>query len=177
MSVQSDWEHQEMNRIRKPKNTLWLGGTTQDEADWNVCGGACRGTPGSWRWSDGSPWDFRGWESNSECPAQSDTFGASDQPCLSSPDRCDHLWRVSQCQTPVGHEKAGMCQKTPQKLSGTTKQRFEYTKADFKDNQHLAFHVWHKYEAARKQILDSWQDPRMTGFRLRYVINNQAPKN
>ena len=57
--------------------------------------------------------------------------------------------------------------------------RFEYTKADFKDNQHLVFHVWHKYEAARKHLLDSWQDPRMTGFRLRWSLRdkngNQVP--
>ena len=51
--------------------------------------------------------------------------------------------------------------------------RFEYTKADFKDNQHLVFHVWHKYEAARKQLLDSWQDPRMTGFRLRWSLRDK----
>ena len=72
-SVHSEWEHQEINRIRskktgKPDHHLWLGGTTQDKRLWTkgVCGGSCWGTPGAWQWTDESPWDFSRWQDGIE---------------------------------------------------------------------------------------------------------------
>ena len=33
-----------------------------------------------------------------------------------------------------------------------------------------SFHVWYTYKAASQQLLDSWKDKRMTGFRLSWRI-------
>ena len=38
-----------------------------------------------------------------------------------------------------------------------------------------SFHVWHRYQAASQQLLDSWQDNRMTGFKLDWRIDNKYP--
>ena len=35
-----------------------------------------------------------------------------------------------------------------------------------------AFHVWYKYKAASQQLLDSWKEKRMTGFRLSWRTEN-----
>ena len=35
-----------------------------------------------------------------------------------------------------------------------------------------AFHVWYRYQAASQQLLDSWQDKRMTGFKLNWYIQD-----
>ena len=35
-----------------------------------------------------------------------------------------------------------------------------------------SFFVWYKYKAASQQLLDSWKDKRMTGFRLSWRIEN-----
>ena len=37
------------------------------------------------------------------------------------------------------------------------------------------FHVWYKYKAASHQLLDSWEDKRMTGLRLSWRIKNDNP--
>ena len=34
-----------------------------------------------------------------------------------------------------------------------------------------SFHVWYKYKVASQQLLDSWEDKRMTGFRLSWRID------
>merc|ERR1712223_1423496 len=33
-----------------------------------------------------------------------------------------------------------------------------------------SFHVWYEYKAASQQVLDSWEDKRMTGFKLTWRI-------
>ena len=38
-----------------------------------------------------------------------------------------------------------------------------------------SFLVWYKYEAINLQLLDSWKDKRMTGFRLSWRIENENP--
>ena len=38
-----------------------------------------------------------------------------------------------------------------------------------------SFHVWYKYKAASKQLLESWKEKRMTGFRLSWRIENENP--
>ena len=44
-----------------------------------------------------------------------------------------------------------------------------YTKDQLKFSSFL---MWYKYKAANKQLLDSWKDKRMTGFRLSWRIEN-----
>ena len=190
VSVHSEWEHQEINRIREkkspgssvPKNTIWLGGTNRDEEQ----------LTGAWRWTDGSPWEFRRWQDgiegvnpgSSKCTGkQSDTFSHGKNPCLSSPTECGYQWRMGLCLTSPSLARVGMCHKTPKKLSGSTTLRLEYNttnlnkhvkkrnlKKDDLTDQHLALHVWHKYKAAGKHLLDSWEEPRMTGFKLRWYL-------
>ena len=38
-----------------------------------------------------------------------------------------------------------------------------------------SFHVWYKYKAASQQLLDSWKEKRMTGFKLSWRIENENP--
>ena len=39
-----------------------------------------------------------------------------------------------------------------------------------------SFHVWYKYKAASQQLLDSWKEKRMTGFKLSWRIENPTVK-
>ena len=36
------------------------------------------------------------------------------------------------------------------------------------------FHVWYELKAASQQLLDSWKDKRMTGFRFSWRIENST---
>merc|ERR1712223_871472 len=37
-----------------------------------------------------------------------------------------------------------------------------------------SFHVWYDYKAASQQVLDSWEDKRMTGFKLTWRIEKPS---
>ena len=39
-----------------------------------------------------------------------------------------------------------------------------------------SFNVWYKYKTANQQLLDSWEEKRMTGFRLSWRIENPTVK-
>ena len=186
VSVHSEWEHQEINRIRPKTKDLyiWLGGTNQEDPKQWDCGGQCWGTAGAWQWTDGSPWDFRRWQDGIEgrvpgtqsCTSKaSDNFGGGKLPCLAGCPNCGQQWRPLECLRK--YTSPGICHKNTKKLSGNKTLRFEYNKKNLKDhvasNQHLVLHVWHKYEATSQHLLDSWREPRMTGFRLKWSLKDE----
>lgn len=99
---------------------------------------------GKWTWSDNSTWDFSNWDSG-----QGENV---DENCVVSngkwqDDPCTSGWPFI-CQT----------KKTV---------RLTYTK----DQLNIpSFHVWYRYKAASQQLLDSWEDKRMTGFQFGWKI-------
>ena len=62
-----------------------------------------------------------------------------------------------------------ICQTSPSTLRGQTRLRLNYTKEEL---TFPSFHVWYRYQAASQQLLDSWQDKRMTGFNLSWFIED-----
>ena len=60
-----------------------------------------------------------------------------------------------------------ICQLASPALRGTEKLDLIYTKDQL---TFRSFHVWYEYKAASQQVLDSWEDKRMTGFKLTWRI-------
>ena len=80
-------------------------------------------------------------------------------------DRWDGSWYSP------GGRGAFICQIASPALRGKEKLDLTYKK------DHLAFrsfHVWYQYEAASQQVLDSWEDKRMTGFKLTWRIERPS---
>ena len=115
---------------------------------------------------------------NSRCTGKfSDNVNSDQSPCLRLSAECGLQWLSGPCGGLSSIKDPAFCQKNAQKISGNSTFRFEYNKTNLKkhitDNQHLVLHVWHKYEAASKHLLDSWKEPRMTGFRLRWSLKDE----
>ena len=60
-----------------------------------------------------------------------------------------------------------ICQLASPSLRGKEKLDLIYKKDQL---TFRSFHVWYEYKAASRQVLDSWEDKRMTGFKLTWRI-------
>ena len=106
---------------------------------------------GVWEWTDGSPWTYTTWaEDNGK-------IGKSK--CLSSIE----TWWDWDCKDFYPY----ICQNTLQTKRGTTKLELSKDQLDFG-----AFNVWYSYKTAGQELLDLWENKRMTGFRLNWRIKN-----
>ena len=101
---------------------------------------------GKWSWSDNSTWEYTNWLN---VPKSVD-----DDSCTLFGGR----WDENSCKG----EWPFICK------SNTT-MKLSYTKDQLSFS---SISVWYKYEAASQQLLDSWKDKRMTGFRFSWVIQN-----
>ena len=130
---------------------VWYGGRRQS---------------GKWSWSDDSTWEYTKWHVNifSREPAQPD---GGDDSCVVS--RGKHGWFDEPC---TQSSFPFICQVEHGALRGQTTVNLVYTKEQLGFS---SFHVWYKYRAASKQLLESWKEQRMTGFKLSWRIENENP--
>ena len=67
----------------------------------------------------------------------------------------------------LNNEAAFICRKTRHLVGGKMLKKIEFTKGNFSD-----FGVWYRYEVADQELLNTWEDKRMTGFKLSWFIKN-----
>ena len=105
---------------------------------------------GEWGWSDSSTWGYdkqHGWRDKKDCVVFS-----------------RGSWIDRRCSL----SGSFICQKEALP-SNTKSQNMKYQG----DQLAIAgFLLWYKYKAGNRQLLDTWTDKRMTGFRLSWKIDN-----
>ena len=106
-----------------------------------------------WKWVDNSTWDYTNW--NEDQPKGID-------------DSCAHIgelgsWSVAPC---ASRQLSFVCEKVKVLKGGETfSLSYSWDKLTFPN-----FQLWYNYKAVSQQLLDSWKDKRMTGFRLSWKI-------
>ena len=106
-----------------------------------------------WNWVDNSTWDYTKW--------------GEDQP-EGFDDSCAHIgelgsWFVAPC---TSKQLSFVCEKVKVLKGGET-----FSLSYSRDEMTFpSFQLWYNYKAASPQLLDSWKDKRMTGFRLSWKI-------
>ena len=109
---------------------------------------------GEWNWSDNSTWrlnyleEMRGNGRHDSCVV---SFGG--------------WWYEDSCE----EEYEFICQMESTSLSGKQTVNLQYKKNNLGCP---SFHVWYEYKAATQKLLDTWEDKRMTGFKLSWRIEN-----
>ena len=155
VSVTSEKENDELTRFlqrSKDMMIIWLGG---------------RQEAGVWSWSDSSPWGYTDWgkyvERNGHYLVMDmgmevdefDDFGTwttdLDSPASSLPFVCTVARAVAK---------------------GKRKIKLKYKKDQLTFSK---FHVWYKYVFTSQNLLGSWKDKRMTGFKLSWRIETERP--
>ena len=121
-------------------------------------GGINLATEGVWHWADGSSWGYTVFADQSGIIKDGTT--ACLIPMWTG-------WFPSDCAA----ERTFTCQFDPQVLKGNVNSSFTYTKEQLTES----FQVGYTYKASSKQLLDSWKDKRMNGFRLSWRIENKSP--
>ena len=109
-----------------------------------------------WSWSDNSVWEYtrlgKAWDEDN---------------CIRM-DTDEGSWDRRSCSSPY----AFICQVEHMPLRGKKTLDFMYSKDQLTFS---SFNLWYKYRAASQQLLDSWKNKRMTGFRLSWRIENENP--
>ena len=126
---------------------FWLGGSDQEQE-------------GVWRWADGSSWDYNNWRNRTGEPN-----GKESENCLTFSPDAD--WVDIDCK----QTRNFTCQSNALPVGPNTTLTKMYTKDQviFK-----SFNVWYDYISSNKKLLNSWEDKRMTGFRLRWFLQGSA---
>ena len=151
-SVTSKEVNEVLERLAKPQagipQQVWLGGK--------------KGF-GNWTWSDGSPWgEFTKWSPGWEW--------AGDGACVGldfDPFKQQTTWKDLDGKY---DKNSFICQVDYTSLNRTTNN----LQLTFKRDQLnvTSFHVWYKAKGASQQLLNKWQDKKMTGFKLSWRIEN-----
>ena len=106
---------------------------------------------GKWNWSDNSTW---GYTQNLMQGRDGDVT-------------CVYSTKYSWNGVPCTDKYSFICQKK-RAFIGKKTINLEYMKDQL---NFTTFHVWYELKAASQQLLDSWKDKRMTGFRLSWRID------
>ena len=146
-SMHSDEEQENVAEIGDG-NFIWIGGNNKEEK-------------GVWRWSDGSPWGYTKWQSG-------EAYTGMDDKCVwispatnewDAMDCSDYFFKNPfVCQSRKVHQRRG-------KVSFTQ----EYTKDEITFS---AIEVRYKYHFTSRDLLDSWQARKMTGFSLSWFLKD-----
>ena len=126
---------------------VWLGGTDQKEE-------------GVWRWNDGSTWNFTRWSNGTG------SRGVGKDCVLMIENK--EWWDYSCTEI-----KPFVCQSIATKMSGKSVSTMNYTKEQLSFN---SFSVGYSYRH-EQGLLDSWENKRMTGFRLSWYLQDTYGTN
>ena len=107
-----------------------------------------------WSWSDNSTWGYTNWYRDP---------GNGGNNFYIKMGQSSGKWYGSTMSRPF------ICQIASPSLRGKKKRDLIYTKDQL---TFRSFHVWYEYKAASQQVLDSWEDKRMTGIRFSWRIKN-----
>ena len=144
-SVVTDVEQEEV-RAAAGGNSVWLGATYSETYSKEE---------GIWRWTDGSPLGYHNWRAGSG--------NMGDCAIVYQPD--DYQWIDTSCTSRFNF----LCQFPPTRvLAGSQSLTLEYMKQD------LTFpfiNILYRYKA-NQQLLASWEDKRMTGFKLSWFLQD-----
>ena len=116
-------------------------------------GASDQGKEGAWTWTDGSPWGYSSWSPKYD-------NGINTNCALKS----DRTWYYYYCTQPLQF----IC-KFHHQIRGNTSMRREYTN---KDIVFPSITIEYSYNFSSKQLLDSWVNKRMTGFRLSWYFQD-----
>ena len=112
---------------------------------------------GEWSWADNSTWGFSDWKDGQS--------NGEDGSCVYT---SQGGWWITSCTTTA--ERQFICQRTTAFVQ-KRKVNLSYTKDQL---NYASFNVWYKYKAASQQLLDSWKEKKMTGFRFSWRIENRT---
>ena len=144
-SVMSDGEQEEVRAAAGGQDLVWLGGSDVEEE-------------GVWRWADGSPWGYSNWQERSGSRGD-------DRNCVYMYSGYDHHWSESSCTDTIPF----LCQlPTAGVLSGNRTVTLEYRREEL---TFTSINVLYHYRF-NHELLDSWKNRRMTGFRLSWFLQD-----
>ena len=145
--MHSDEEQEKVAEIGDG-NFIWIGGSKKEEK-------------GVWRWSDGSPWGYTNWQSG-------EAYTGRDNKCVwISP--ATNEWDAMDCSD-YFFKNPFVCQsRKPYQKRGKVSLNQEYTKDQLTFS---SIQVKYKYHFTSRDLLDSWQDRKMTGFSLSWFLKD-----
>ena len=157
-SVQSVWEQGQLEIDHGPK--IFYDSSSSDEYEqiglW--IGGRYQEDQGVWNWSDGTPWSYTNWE-DGERNARDGGHCAMVH---------NGEWEGRDCSNKLRF----ICQLDPSQLHEGKNLTLEYTHSYLFSPY---FQLWYRYKAVSQEVLDSWEDKRITGFRLSWRIDKRYP--
>ena len=108
---------------------------------------------GTWKWADGASWGYTDWAYNKG-------NRGDNRNCLVL---AWGMWTDQDCKT----QTPFICQASPIMIKGN-----KVITLGFKRNElnFPSFEVWHNYQFTNQTLLDSWEDKRMTGFKISWRI-------
>ena len=109
------------------------------------------------RWSDNSSWRYSNW--------REDKYRYGDCVVMSIPKE----WYKDDCSSQFSF----VCE--VEHLSVKKNKTVVSLKYNKNQLSFTSFHVYYRYKAASKQMLDSWKNKRMTGLKLSWRIQNENP--
>ena len=145
--MHSDEEKEKVADVGKG-NFIWIGGSNKEEK-------------GKWRWSDGSTWGYANWESKEAYTGKVDK-------CLWILP-ATNKWDAMDCSDFL-FKNPFVCQsRKPHVRKGKVSFNREYTKDQLTFS---SIEVQYKYHFTSQDLLDSWQDRKVTGFKLNWFLKD-----
>ena len=142
-SVLSDGEQEEARAAMGVEKYIWIGATKEG---------------GVWMWPDGSPWGYHNWAGGKGNSGDSSN-------CVFMHWGLDYKW----WDFPCTDTNPFLCQFSPARvLSGNQSVTLEYTA----QNPTFPYINFLYHYIANQQLVESWEDKRMTGFRLSWYLKD-----
>ena len=114
---------------------------------------------GAWRWTDGSHWNYTQWDESSGNNGDSSN-------CVWFSGYYKK-WADKTCTL----TNPFLCQYSSLTITGKTFITLNFTAEELPFSQ---FIVWYSYSFTNQDLVDSWQDKRMTGFCLSWFLQDSS---
>ena len=145
-SAPSQEVSEELKQVAGFWDNIWLGGKKES---------------GVLSWLDNSTWGYTNWEDTEEGSSGDDFY------IRMTISRITHKTSWYSIASTSDYWYPFICQFENPSMTGQEKLELTY-----KEHQlsFRSFHVWYEYKVPGQQVLDSWEDKRMTGFKLTWRI-------